>query len=93
VLPDGISADIDLSAWSPPPVFGWIAREGGVAEAEMLRTFNCGIGLAVVCAADEADRLCALFAARGEEARIIGRLRAAEGKPGVRFTGSLGFAS
>jgi phosphoribosylformylglycinamidine cyclo-ligase len=91
VLPDGVAAEIDLSAWAPPPVFAWIARKGGVAETEMLRTFNCGIGLVIVCGADEADRLCAFLDGRGEDARVIGALREAEGKPAVRFSGSLGF--
>jgi phosphoribosylformylglycinamidine cyclo-ligase len=91
VLPEGVAAEIDLSAWTPQPVFRWIAEAGGVAEAEMLRTFNCGIGLVLVCAADEADRLCAFLAGRGEDARIIGALHETEGKPVVRFSGSLGF--
>jgi phosphoribosylformylglycinamidine cyclo-ligase len=91
VLPDGVAAEIDLTAWTPPPVFAWIAREGGVAEAEMLRTFNCGIGLVLVCAAEEAGKLCAFLARQGEDARIIGGLREAEGKPAVRFSGSLEF--
>ena len=91
VLPEGVAAEIDLSAWMPPPVFAWIAAAGGVAEAEMLRTFNCGIGLVAVCAAGDADRLCAFLGGRGEDARIIGVLREAGGKPSVRFSGSFGF--
>jgi phosphoribosylformylglycinamidine cyclo-ligase len=91
VLPDGVAAEIDLAAWTPQPVFAWIAREGGVAEAEMLRTFNCGIGLVLVCAAGDAGKLCAFLGGQGEDARIIGALREAEGKPTVRFSGSLGF--
>ena len=93
VLPEGVVAEIDLSAWTPAPVFAWIAREGGVAEAEMLRTFNCGIGLVVVCASGEAGRLCAFLSGMGEDVRIIGALREAEGKPVVRFSGSLGFGA
>ena len=50
VLPDGVGVRIDLDAIPVPPVFGWLARTGGVAEAEMLRTFNCGIGMIVVVA-------------------------------------------
>lgn len=93
VLPQGVSAEIDLSTWAPHPVFGWIAATGGVREAEMLRTFNCGIGLVVVCAADAADRLCEFLRGQGEDARIIGALREAGGKPAVRFSGTLGFAA
>ena len=91
VLPEGVAAEIDLAAWTPPAVFAWIAATGGIAEAEMLRTFNCGIGLVVVCAASEADRLCAFLGNQGEDAHVIGVLRVAEGKPAVRFSGSLGF--
>jgi len=90
VLPDGVAAEIDLTAWTPQPVFAWIAASGGVAEAEMLRTFNCGIGLVVVCGLSEANGLCAFLAGSGEDARIIGVLRKAEGKASVRFSGSLG---
>jgi phosphoribosylformylglycinamidine cyclo-ligase len=91
VLPEGVAADIDLTAWKPRPVFAWIAAAGGVAESEMLRTFNCGIGLVLVCAASEAGQLCEFLSGQGEDARIIGTLREAEGKPSVRFLGSLGF--
>jgi phosphoribosylformylglycinamidine cyclo-ligase len=93
VLPEGVAADIDLSAWTPQPVFGWIAQSGGVAETEMLRTFNCGIGLVIVCPADAAGRLCAFLTGQGEDARVIGVLREADGKPAMRFSGSLGFAA
>ena len=91
VLPEGVAAEIDLTVWKPQPVFAWIAAAGGVAEAEMLRTFNCGIGLVLVCAASEAGQLCAFLSDQGEDARIIGTLREAESKPSVRFLGSLGF--
>jgi phosphoribosylformylglycinamidine cyclo-ligase len=93
VLPDGVAAEIELSTWTPPPVFAWIARAGGVAEAEMLRTFNCGIGLAVVCAPDEADRLCRFLQEQGEDARLIGRLVERGDGPSMRFLGTLGFGS
>ena len=93
VLPEDITAEIDLAAWTPPSVFAWISGSGGVAEAEMLRTFNCGIGLVVVCAAGDADRLCAVLRGHGEEPRIIGTLREGGGKASVRFSGSLGFAA
>jgi phosphoribosylformylglycinamidine cyclo-ligase len=91
VLPEGVAADIDLSSWSPQPVFGWLAGAGGIVEAEMLRTFNCGIGMVAICARGEAEALCRHFAESGEDARIIGALSPADGKPAVRFSGSLGF--
>jgi phosphoribosylformylglycinamidine cyclo-ligase len=64
VVPEGLGLDIDASAWPLPPVFEWLQREGAVADAEMWRTFNCGIGFVLVVAADavaaiapELDRL------------------------------------
>ncbi|NJM34390.1 MAG: phosphoribosylformylglycinamidine cyclo-ligase, partial [Rhodomicrobium sp.] len=93
VLPDGLAAEIDAGRWTPTPVFSWIAREGRVAEAEMLRTFNCGIGLAMVCAEGEAEGVVAALKAEGEDARPIGVI-AARGDGGrVRFAGSPGFAA
>ncbi|HEY4123186.1 MAG TPA: phosphoribosylformylglycinamidine cyclo-ligase, partial [Rhizomicrobium sp.] len=47
-LPEGLDAQVDLGAWTPLPVFGWLSKSAGIAAAEMLRTFNCGIGLVVV---------------------------------------------
>jgi phosphoribosylformylglycinamidine cyclo-ligase len=51
VLPDSLGVELDLAAFAPQPVFSWLARTGGVAEAEMLRTFNCGFGMVVFAAA------------------------------------------
>ena len=48
VLPNGVGVRLDLDAIPVPPVFGWLAKTGGVAEAEMLRTFNCGIGMIAI---------------------------------------------
>ena len=52
VLPDGLDASVDLSSWTPPSVFGWLAQSAGIAQTEMLRTFNCGIGFVAVTALD-----------------------------------------
>ena len=57
VLPDGVGAKIDTSAWERPGIFTWLQKAGGIDEAEMLRTFNCGIGMVLVMSAAEADRL------------------------------------
>ncbi|GLK67415.1 phosphoribosylformylglycinamidine cyclo-ligase [Hansschlegelia plantiphila] len=93
VLPDGLGAVIDLSTISSPPVFGWLAQAGGVAEAEMLRTFNCGVGMVVVAARDEADRLTTLLALEGETVMRIGEIAPIDkADEPVRFIGSLGFA-
>ncbi len=88
VLPDGLGCDIDLTAWTPPPVFGWLARAGDVAEAEMLKTFNCGIGMVLVCAPDRAGDLADLLEAEGEQVCRIGTVTPGAG---VRFAGTPGW--
>ena len=72
VLPQGLGARIDLDSWKLPPVFGWMAKTGSIVEAELLKTFNCGIGPIVVSAADKADDLSALLADAGETVARIG---------------------
>lgn len=74
VLPDGLSAKIDLSAWQMPEIFGWLQQQGNVELADMLVTFNCGVGM-IVCvdAADEAATLCAL-SQQGETAFSMGEI-------------------
>ncbi len=86
VLPEKLCAEIDLGAWTPAPVFGWLRGRAGVSTAEMLRTFNCGIGLVAVVAADRADALAALLTAEGETVRRIGHVAAGAG---VRYSGSM----
>ncbi|XYK81309.1 MAG: phosphoribosylformylglycinamidine cyclo-ligase [Labrenzia sp.] len=88
VLPKGSSARIDLAKISVPPVFSWLAEKGGVAEAEMLRTFNCGIGMVVVVASDEAAAVSAALQAAGETVVEIGRIETAGSSP-VLFDGAL----
>jgi phosphoribosylformylglycinamidine cyclo-ligase len=89
VLPDGIGVRLDLDSIPVPPVFGWLARTGGVAEAEMLRTFNCGIGMIVVAEAAQADAVMQRLAQAGESPVRIGETVAiTEGEP-VRTTGRL----
>jgi phosphoribosylformylglycinamidine cyclo-ligase len=76
VLPDGLTAELDRRSWPRPPLFDWLQREGAVAEEEMHRVFNCGIGMALVVAAADADRALARLAALGEQAWRIGTVRA-----------------
>jgi len=89
VLPDGVGVVLDLDAIAPTPVFAWLAREGGVAVPEMLRTFNCGIGMVAVVPAAEADATVAALAAAGETAIRIGTLVAREGAERVATRGTL----
>jgi phosphoribosylformylglycinamidine cyclo-ligase len=89
VLPDGLGARIDLSAWTPPPVFGWLARTGNVAAAELLRTFNCGVGMIAVVAPEEVEAVLAAFARHGEAATVIGALEPAAAAERVRYSGTL----
>ncbi len=86
VLPEGLGADINLDAWELPGVFQWLAKTGGVEEREMLKTFNCGIGMIVVVSADRADALEELLKGEGETVSRLGTVTAGEG---VRYTGSL----
>ena len=86
VLPEGLGAQIDLGAWSLPPVFKWLAAEGGLAQAEMLKTFNAGIGMVLVVAADRADALAAELAAAGESVHHLGHVVPGAG---VSYTGVL----
>jgi phosphoribosylformylglycinamidine cyclo-ligase len=86
VLPEGLGAEIDLNTWDLPDLFGWMAQTGGIAEAEMLKTFNCGIGMIAVCAPDEAASLSALLSEAGETVIPMGRVVAGEG---VSYRGQL----
>jgi phosphoribosylformylglycinamidine cyclo-ligase len=88
-LPDGLDAEIDLSSWTPPSVFVWLARSAGIAEREMLRTFNCGLGLMAVVAVDKAEAAVAAFNANGESAHVVGRLIKGNGEGKVVYRGAL----
>ncbi|HEY8578509.1 MAG TPA: phosphoribosylformylglycinamidine cyclo-ligase [Beijerinckiaceae bacterium] len=88
VLPDHVGVRLDLDAIAPPPVFGWLAREGGVAEGEMLRTFNCGIGMIVVARAAQVDEVEQALKDAGEAPVRIGAVVAREGEA-VVTTGRL----
>jgi phosphoribosylformylglycinamidine cyclo-ligase len=79
-LPPGTAAEIDASLWVLPPVFRWLARSGGVAPEEMLRVFNCGVGMALVV--QDADAAIAHLLEQGEQAVRIGSVVAGEGRVG-----------
>jgi phosphoribosylformylglycinamidine cyclo-ligase len=82
VLPDDTAAALE-PAWDVPPVFGWLSRTGGVAPAEMLRVFNCGIGMAVVVA--DADAATRLLTEAGEQVSRIGRVVPSRGPASIRL--------
>ena len=75
-LPDGVKAVLDGQRWPQPEIFNWLQREGGVTEAEMHRTFNCGIGFVLVVAAADAARAEGLLQAQGQAVHRIGRIEA-----------------
>lgn len=74
VLPEGLGVALDLVSIPVPAVFGWLARVGGVAEREMLRTFNCGIGMIVAAQANKADEVLAALKAAGEAPVKLGEI-------------------
>ncbi|HEY8383616.1 MAG TPA: phosphoribosylformylglycinamidine cyclo-ligase [Microvirga sp.] len=89
VLPDVVGVRLDLGAIPVPPVFGWLTKAGGVAEAEMLRTFNCGIGMIVFAGANDADAVIRALEEAGERPVRIGEAVAASGSERVTTTGAL----
>lgn len=86
VLPAGMGVNIDLDAWNLPAVFGWMAEVGGIAESEMLKTFNSGIGMVLAVDADRADALSAVLSDAGE---TVCRLGTVTDTAGVHYTGKL----
>ncbi len=102
VLPNKVTARIDLTAFEPPVVFRWLAETGRLGDAEMLRTFNCGIGMIVVAEKASSDRVFASLVDAGEDPRIIGEIipgggerTSAKGKGdtwAVQYEGRLQFA-
>lgn len=92
VLPKGLGARIDLSKVSVLPVFKWLARAGNIAQNEMLRTFNCGIGMIVIAAPKDADAVVGAFTKAGEKAVRIGEVIAAPQEPRVVYDGALDLA-
>jgi phosphoribosylformylglycinamidine cyclo-ligase len=99
VMPKGLAAHVDLASFRTPAVFGWLQSAGGMADAEMLRTFNCGLGLVAITERRRAPEVLEAFRQAGEEACIIGEVEPgrgvkseAKGKgeaEAVRFSGRL----
>ena len=74
VLPKGTKAEINSSSWSLPPVFQWLQQHGNVDATEMYRTFNCGIGMVLCVAAEEAEATAELLRSEGETVFTIGKI-------------------
>ena len=87
VLPRGVRAVIDLDSYTLPPLFGWLAEAGGLERTALARTFNLGVGLVGVVAAERAEAVVAALVEAGEEAWIVGRVEAGEGAPLVTLAG------
>jgi phosphoribosylformylglycinamidine cyclo-ligase len=87
ILPDGTHADVARDSWTVPPIFRWLQSTGDVPDEDMLRTFNMGVGLIIVCAEEHAAAMVSDLGALGEPgAVILGRVR--EGGKGVTYVGS-----
>lgn len=86
VLPDSLSAVIDKKSWQLPPVFAWLKELGNVPDADFLRTFNCGIGMAVIVEKQEVGKVADLLRGEGEEVYVIGEL-VRKSKNTVEFRG------
>jgi phosphoribosylformylglycinamidine cyclo-ligase len=78
-LPEGTVATLDAAAWAVPPVFRWLAQAGGIAPAEMLRVFNCGIGMTVIVAPAHAAEARTILEDAGETVFTIGQVEAGDG--------------
>ncbi|MBK1650033.1 phosphoribosylformylglycinamidine cyclo-ligase [Rhabdochromatium marinum] len=85
VMPEGTRAVIDLNSWTRPPVFDWLQQQGSIAEADMRRTFNGGLGLAVVLPPERVDEALATLRAAGEQAWVIGDIQAGGTSPSVHY--------
>lgn len=91
ILPTGLGAEVDLSAWQAPTIFKFLRDAGRVAEAEMLRTFNMGIGYIVVVSEEESGRALETLTLGGEDAFVIGRIVPAQNA--VKYVGNIQYAS
>jgi phosphoribosylformylglycinamidine cyclo-ligase len=80
VMPDHAAARIDLSKWTPPAVFGWLQKTGGLNDTEMLRTFNCGIGMVLIADKARSAEVVAALKAEGEHPVVIGEVIAPWGE-------------
>jgi phosphoribosylformylglycinamidine cyclo-ligase len=88
-LPEGLDGEVDLDTIAVLPVFQWLAKQAGIAETEMLRTFNCGIGMVAVADEKQAGHVIDAFQEAGDRAVRIGKLVAGSGEAKVVYRGAL----
>lgn len=88
ILPDGVSVHVEADSWPLPPVFDWLRRVGNITPQEMAKTFNCGIGMAVIVSADKADEAKKIFEEMGEQVHRIGTV--GQGGKATVVTGNAG---
>jgi phosphoribosylformylglycinamidine cyclo-ligase len=89
VLPKHLGVGIDLARLPVLPVFKWLAAQGGIAELELLRTFNCGIGMIAIVKPDAIDAVTEIFTQAGETVVLLGEVIPAEGEHRVVYNGHL----
>jgi phosphoribosylformylglycinamidine cyclo-ligase len=89
VLPEGLTAEIDLSSFAPPPAFRWVQAHAGLDDVEMLRTFNCGVGMIVIAGSADADAVTASLGQSGESPWALGRLVPRARGAAVHYASSL----
>jgi phosphoribosylformylglycinamidine cyclo-ligase len=87
VLPQDTRADVDLASWTHPAVFRWLQEAGNVEDMELLRTFNCGVGMVLALPERQAEQAIAALGEQGENAWRLGQIESAMGAPAVRFHG------
>src|SRR6188508_503195 len=92
VLPKGLGVSVNLARVPVLPVFQWLARAGNVAQEEMLRTFNCGIGMILVAAPKDADAIAAVLSREGENVVELGEITSASDGTQVQYKGQLNLA-
>ena len=85
VLPQNTVANVKLGSWPTPALFDWLQEEGNITDEEMLKTFNCGIGMVVCVAKNDVDAVLEQLANSGETAFVIGDIAAADGEPSVNY--------
>ncbi|MFO7304978.1 MAG: phosphoribosylformylglycinamidine cyclo-ligase [Gammaproteobacteria bacterium] len=84
VLPHGLEAILSAQTWQRPPVFDWLQKTGNISDAEMYRTFNCGIGMTICVAAEHTDKAMQCLREHGEQPVIIGEVRRGDGGVTIR---------